>query len=303
MMSCASCGKSELDDVKLMDCDGCKSVRYCGDACKKDHWPEHEEKCKEYQAAELRDEILFRQPESTHQGDCPICCVPLPIEDEKIASFSCCSKVVCHGCAVAEGLRQLGQRRGVTCPFCRQRQSFDRTDEETKKNLMKRVAANDPAALLQMGTKHAQREEYNVAFEYLTKAAEFGDADAHFNLSVMYKNGHGVEKDEKKRVYHLEEAAIAGHPDARYNLASYEEDKGKADRAVKHLIIAANLGHNPSMKSLKEYYKDGDVSKEDFAAALRGHHAAVSAMKSPQRKAVERTKTQREAVELANSHS
>ncbi len=39
-----------------------------------------------------------------------------------------------------------------------------------------------------------------------------------------------------KEMYHLEEAAIAGHPSARHNLACYEERKGRADRARKHRI-------------------------------------------------------------------
>ena len=54
-------------------------------------------------------------------------------------------------------------------------------------------------------------------------------------------------------------------------------------RAVKHWMIAAKLGHDDSLYALKEGYKKGDVSKEDFAAALRGHQAAVDATKSPQR--------------------
>ena len=33
----------------------------------------------------------------------------------------------------------------------------------------------------------------------------------------------------------------------------------------------------------KVLYKAGVVSKDDFAAALRGHHAAITATKSPQR--------------------
>ena len=31
-------------------------------------------------AAVLRDELLFKQPESSHLGDCPICCLPLPLD-------------------------------------------------------------------------------------------------------------------------------------------------------------------------------------------------------------------------------
>jgi hypothetical protein len=72
MCCCASCGKAEVDDdIKLKDCDDCDLVKYCSDKCQKDHLTEHEKACKE-RAAELRDEILFRQPQSSHRGDCPI---------------------------------------------------------------------------------------------------------------------------------------------------------------------------------------------------------------------------------------
>eukprot|EP00985_Skeletonema_marinoi_P003285 scaffold1372_cov79-Skeletonema_marinoi.AAC.2 len=81
MMCCAACGTPEelVDDVKLKDCSACKLVRYCGVQCQKDHRPQHKRDCKK-RAAELRDEILFKQPEISHRGGCPICCLPLPID-------------------------------------------------------------------------------------------------------------------------------------------------------------------------------------------------------------------------------
>eukprot|EP00984_Skeletonema_dohrnii_P035791 scaffold35973_cov122-Skeletonema_dohrnii-CCMP3373.AAC.2 len=33
---------------------------------------QHKKECKK-RAAEFRDELLFKQPESCHEGDCPIC--------------------------------------------------------------------------------------------------------------------------------------------------------------------------------------------------------------------------------------
>ena len=81
----------------------------------------------------------------------------------------------------------------------------------------------------------------------------------------------------------MEEASIRGHPGARNNLACYEDMNGEIDRAVKHWIIAANLGDDDAILNLKECYKAGVVSKEDFAAALRAHQAADDATKSPQR--------------------
>ena len=160
-----------------------------------------------------------------------------------------------------------------------------KNEEEIKKNLLKRVAANDPIALGEHGKELYYKGDYDGAFKCLTKAAELGDVEAHFNVSVLYQEGHGVEKDEKKEMYHLEEATIAGHPAARLNLASYERRKGRSDSSVKHLIIAANLGDYDAIRMLKSCYRDGEISKDDYATALHAHKAAVDAMKSPQRNA------------------
>eukprot|EP00984_Skeletonema_dohrnii_P028594 scaffold18651_cov70-Skeletonema_dohrnii-CCMP3373.AAC.1 len=65
MMCCACCGIAEGDDIKLKTCTACKSARYCSVKCQKDHRPKHKGECKK-RAAELRDELLFKQPESTH---------------------------------------------------------------------------------------------------------------------------------------------------------------------------------------------------------------------------------------------
>jgi len=149
---------------------------------------------------------------------------------------------------------------------------------------MKRAEANDPVAMRQMGANCAYEGDYSAAFEYWTKAAKLGDVEAHNQLSIMYLNGSGVDKDEQKGIYHLEVVAIGGHPEARYHLAMQE---GRI-KSVKHLIIAANLGHDKSIQKLMVAYKAGCVDKKEFAAALRSHHAAVIAMKSPQREAARR---------------
>eukprot|EP00984_Skeletonema_dohrnii_P008708 scaffold3248_cov77-Skeletonema_dohrnii-CCMP3373.AAC.2 len=281
-MCCASCGTAQVDDIKLTICDACDLVHYCSDECKQDHRSEHEQLCKE-RAAELREELLFRQNESSHHGDCPICFLPLPINGKQPMLSTCCSKMICDGCEYANFLRQCEENLYLrqTCLFCRQ--PPPKTDEQKNRNIMKRIAANDPVAMRQRGSKHYDEGDYDSAFEYWSKAAELDDAMAHFNLSLMYEKGEGVEEDEKKRTNHLEEAAIAGHPDARCNLGCHEVIDERFDRAVKHLIIAANLGHDKATRALKICYAEGQVSKEEFAAALRAHQAAVDATKSPQR--------------------
>ena len=283
MMCCASCGVAEGDGIQLKKCNGCYLVRYCGVTCQRNHRPEHKKACKK-RAAELRDEILFRQPESSHLGDCPICLLPFPFDEDQSVYHTCCSKLVCRGCVFANFNREMEERLESTCPFCRAdvREGIDINEENQK--IMKRVQANDPIALCKMGTECNRKGNHVQAFQYYSKAAEQGNAYAHSHLFLMYSEGRGVEKDEKKELYHLEEAAIGGHPIAR-NLLAGKEWESSPDRSIKHLIIAANLGHDQSITGLKDFYKAGLVSKEDFAAALRAHKAAVDATKSPRREA------------------
>ncbi|KAK1739982.1 hypothetical protein QTG54_008932 [Skeletonema marinoi] len=261
MICCAACGVAENENIRLKKCNACKSVRYCSVQCQKDHMPQHKRACKKL-VAELRDEILFKQPESTHLGDCPICCLPLPIDDDKYIMMACCSKMICNGCNYANRMREL--------------EGTAKSQKEAERDLMKRAEANDPVYMSQVGVRCYQEGDYKGAFGYLTKAAGLGDAVAHFQLSCMYYDGKGVQKDKKKEVYHVEQAAIRGHLRARHNL-------GFIEKAVKHWIIAANMGYDGPLENLKLEYREGLVSKEDYASALRGHQTAVDAAKSSQR--------------------
>ena len=77
-MSCADCGVDEGEGVSLKACKSCMLVKYCNRNCQRNHWPKHKKPCKQ-RAAELHDEVLFKEPPS--KEDCPICfdCVSLPI--------------------------------------------------------------------------------------------------------------------------------------------------------------------------------------------------------------------------------
>jgi TPR repeat protein len=130
--------------------------------------------------------------------------------------MSCCSKVICNGCKYANWKREVEPK----CPFCRH--PAPKTNAEAELINTKRVKANDPVAICEMGVYRDIAGDYEGAFQHYTKAAELGNIKAHFQLSCSYRDGEGVEKDEKKAVYHLEQAAIGGEPNARYNLGALE---------------------------------------------------------------------------------
>ena len=267
----------------MKDCDGCDLVKYCSDECQNNHELEHEEDCKQ-RASELRDELLFKQPECTNRGDCPICSLPLPFDNTKNYLTWCCSKLICNGCSHANQKRERELRLQHSCPFCRE--SVPKTDEESEKLRMRRIEANDPVAMCHKGIDLYSIGEDSNAFEYFTKAAELGDVEAHYRLSIFYDELQDVEKD----IHHLEEAAIGGHPLARHYLGGEEWNNGNVERAVKHWIIAATQGQDDSIKALMKAFKEGHVSKEVLATALRANYAAVDATKSPQREAAENYK-------------
>ena len=133
---------------------------------------------------------IFKQPESSHNGDCPICFLPLSNDPSEAVMKSCCSKLICKGCDHENTRRELEEESLGRIRYM---------------NLMRRIEANDPLAMYQMGTYG-----YN-AFQYYTKAAELGNVGAHDQFSIMYLHGKGVEINEKKEVYHLEQASIGGH--------------------------------------------------------------------------------------------
>ena len=277
---CASCGKAAADD-KLKKC-ACKLVKYCSVECQKNHRPNHKKECKK-RMAEIRDDELFEQPNESHRGECPLCCLPLPLDNRKTGLSSCCCKLICDGCNFANRSREWRESLEQRCAFCRE--LIPDTQDKCEKNLMERFKVNDPLALYQVGKRRYNEGDYEGAFQYYMKAAVLGDIESLYELSRLYHDGKGVEKDMKKSMYHSEEAAIGGHPKARFDLGYYENNNGRVERAAKHFIIAAKLGHDESLNAVKKLFAHGFVSKEGYEATLRGHKAAVDATKSTQRDA------------------
>ena len=282
MDRCANCGIAEGDGVKLRSCSACHLVKYCGVKCQKEHRTEHKRACKK-RVAELKDELLFKQPESSHLGDCPICFLPLSLRNDESILTICCSKVICMGCNHFNIKREREENLQPKCPFCRHLITPDSAAESLEKLKRRAVEMECPLAMREVGYLHHKERDFQAALDYFSKAARLGDAESSNLLGEMYHRGEGVKRDKSKAIYLNEQAALRGHPRARCNLGGFDWENGRCDRAIKHWLIAAKLGCDISLKNLKETFKHGLVSKDNFAAALRAQQAAVDATKSPQR--------------------
>merc|ERR1711862_1080161 len=138
------------------------------------------------------------------------------------------------------------------------------------------------------------------------RAAELGSTEAAFEIGDMYR-GEGVKKSASKSLFYLKTAAVNGHHGARYLLGMLEIEAGwigragvnddNAHRAVQHFLIAAELGHEQALTTIKDFYRQECVTKEVFLEALLGYQRAVEERKSLQREiAVKRLEAKREGV-------
>ncbi len=183
---CACCGIAAVDDITLKFCDGCDLVKYCSNDCRENQREQHEKDCKT-RKTELQDKQLFTQSDSSYKGECPICCLPLPLRPSESILMTCCCKTICMGCKYANVKREIEQGLEQRCVYCRE--SALSSQEERNKQVMKRVKKNDPVAMTEMGKKHHQKGEYYKALQYYKKAAELGHVEAHFCLGGVVLRG------------------------------------------------------------------------------------------------------------------
>lgn len=86
------------------------------------------------------------------------------------------------------------------------------------------------------------KQDFEKAFDYYLRAAEFGHIGAMYNLGSLYENGEGVAQDYRKAVEYYTQAANKGNSDAACCLARlHEEGLGvsKDDNQAFHWYIKA----------------------------------------------------------------
>ena len=76
---------------------------------------------------------------------------------------------------------------------------------------------------------------------------------------------------------------MKGQVEARHNLGCSERDAGNYDRALKHWMISAGGGEKESLTTIREMFKMGVATKEDYTQVLRAYQAYLGEIKSVQR--------------------
>jgi uncharacterized protein len=118
-----------------------------------------------------------------------------------------------------------------------------------------------------------QEQNYAVAFAEWLKAAEEGDAVAQFNLSILYDDGLGTEKDPAKAAVWLIKAAEQGYADAQFNLGNnYKAGKSgipvDLEKAIYWLTKAGEQGDAKAQYNLGLIYENTVEARDYTKAAL-----------------------------------
>lgn len=127
-------------------------------------------------------------------------------------------------------------------------------------------------------------QDMDKAFEFWQRAADLGHAGASYNIGYNYFNGlFGLKKDIEKAKKYWVQSAIGGNMFARHNLANFEGRAGNTEKAVKHYLIAVSFGDEISLSKIKEMFRYGTVTKDDYTKALRTYQAFLDEIRSEQR--------------------
>ncbi len=127
-----------------------------------------------------------------------------------------------------------------------------------------------------------------LSFQLNQSKANQGDADAQFNLALLYYNGTGTPQDTRYAIYWYKKAAVQGHVNAQYFLWKLyhnghgEEVPQDPKKAVYWLTKAAEQGLVNAQYSLGHMYEYGDGGPQDYKqaffwytkAAEQGHYFA-----------------------------
>ena len=134
------------------------------------------------------------------------------------------------------------------------------------------TAPSSRASDIEQGYQAYQAGDYQQAFTLWQPLAEQGDAEAQFYLGLLYRNGEGVEKDDRTALMWFTESAKQGYLNAQYNTGiMYMEGRGVAVSkidAFKWWELAAQRGHAPSQYNLGVLYAYGIATGKDVAKAI-----------------------------------
>ena len=130
------------------------------------------------------------------------------------------------------------------------------------------------------GQEAYDRGDFETALREWLIDANQGDADAQYNLGVMYANGRGVLQDYAEAAYWYRLAADQGLSQAQYNLGlMYAKGEGVPENdaeAVEWFRLAAGQWYAAAQFNLGLMYAFGEGVPENYITAYMWYNLAAA---------------------------
>ncbi|MBE6161813.1 MAG: sel1 repeat family protein [Firmicutes bacterium] len=106
-------------------------------------------------------------------------------------------------------------------------------------------------------------KELEKGYEYLKKAYSLGNIAACNSIGNMYKNGvHPLKKDLTMAIDYYKKASNQDYAYSLNNLGKIEEDNKNYEAAFEYFLKSANLGESWACNKVGEYYRTGIIKKD-----------------------------------------
>ncbi len=140
------------------------------------------------------------------------------------------------------------------------------TPEEEFQSYLSQAESGDEQVLFSIGycylQGHGTEQNIKEGEAWLKRAADNGGVTTQYFLSVIYRDGQYVEKNEELELKYCKMAAEAGHIAATYNLGNCYYNRGEYELAEEQLIIAAANGLADAQCNLGLLYFNIDTFKD-----------------------------------------
>lgn len=137
---------------------------------------------------------------------------------------------------------------------------------------------------VETGIAAYERGDFVAALQEFQQAAKHDDVRALNYLGIMYAEGLGTRRDDKRAADMFYIAEILGYPEAMANLARmYAEGRGVQkdnQAAVSSYRAAAKAGFRPAIIRMAEIYEKGELGEAPNAALAREWRARIQGRKT-----------------------
>ena len=246
-------------------------------------------------AAANRTEDPLKNWTRLQNEDCPICMLPLPHGANCFMYCVTCGKTVCAGClfstAKAHAMdgadSKKATEKAMTCPYCRSNTVVD-DDKYSLEQETKRAKAGNGESMCRVGQFYLEgmmgllQQDKGEGLKWYRRALEAGSGNAAVSLAGCYYHGDGVAQDNDMALEYLQKSAELGYIRAFSLIGAILMIKGELEEAMLNYrkAVVCGMSDDGLFDALRKGFKDGYITKDEYAFTLRENQKACNEMKS-----------------------